>query len=187
MQGIAWTPKMYACDKVLRFGNDATNGCTTATVIPVNFAGRTGHLHVYVYVLLGNTPLLFPRPLMEHFGMLVDFGKKRLQWDKVWAPVRQRSGGVHYLLDLCKDPSSVGRGLRKLAFAHAPAELSRQGCFLELEDATSDPTTFATTTTTDDATTTDKTSKDLTPRLSATLRVWWTRPQPQSREPRRPR
>jgi hypothetical protein len=46
MHGIAWTPKTYACDKTFRFGNDATNKCTTTTVIPVNFAGRAGHLHV---------------------------------------------------------------------------------------------------------------------------------------------
>ncbi len=48
--------------------------------------------------LPGNTPLLVPRPLMEHFGLVVDFGSNRLQWDKVWAPVRESSGGGHYLL-----------------------------------------------------------------------------------------
>ncbi len=50
------------------------------------------------------------------------------------------------------------RKLRKPAFVHAPAELSKQRCLLELEDATVDPTT---TTTTDDTTTTGKYSKDL--------------------------
>ena len=99
---------------------------------------------------------------MEHFGMVVDFGNKRLQWDKVWAPVKKSSGGGHFLLDLCEDPSNMRRELRKPAFAHAPAELSKQGWLLELEDATGDPTT---TTTTDDTTTTDKYSKDLAPKV----------------------
>ncbi len=80
----------------------------------------------------------------------------------MWAPVRQRSGGGHYLLDLCEDPASVRRELRKPAFVHGPAELSRQGCLLEMEDAAGDPTTI---TTTDDTTTTDKYSKDLAPKV----------------------
>ena len=45
--GIQWTPKDYPCDKKFRFGNDDTLQCTTAAVIPVNFAGRTGHLYVH--------------------------------------------------------------------------------------------------------------------------------------------
>ena len=48
MQGIGWTPKTYVCGEMLRFRNEATSRCTTSTVILVSFAGRTGHLHVYV-------------------------------------------------------------------------------------------------------------------------------------------
>ena len=65
-QGISWTPKMLTCDRTFRFGNDQTEECKTACVVPVNFAGRTGHL--CVYALPGCTPFLFPRPLMEKFG-----------------------------------------------------------------------------------------------------------------------
>ncbi len=38
-QGIAWAPKTNACEKTLRFGNEATSRRTTVKVIPVNFAG----------------------------------------------------------------------------------------------------------------------------------------------------
>ena len=53
---------------------------------------------------------------MEHFGLVFEFGKKRLQWGKVWAPVRQRSGGGRSLLDLREDQPSLRRELRKPAF-----------------------------------------------------------------------
>ena len=133
--GIEWQPKHYPCSKMFRFGNDETMVCTTSTVIPVNFAGKTGHLHVYV--LPGNTPFLFPRPLMEKFGLVVDFGRKRLQWDEHrWTQVRQRSSGGHYLLDLAEDPTSLRRELRKPSFVYAPDDLQRNGNLLEVGDAT---------------------------------------------------
>ncbi len=75
MKGIAWTPKTCERDKTLRLGNDATNKCTTATWIPENFAGRPSHLHVSV--LPGNTALFFPKSPMDHFGLVIDFGRKR--------------------------------------------------------------------------------------------------------------
>ena len=102
LNGIDWNPKVLPCSKVFRFGNDATTHCTTAAVLPVNFAGRTGHLQVHV--LEGNTPFLFPRPLMEKFGLVVDYGRKRLHWnDTQWTNVHQHGGKGHYLLDLAED------------------------------------------------------------------------------------
>ena len=56
IHGIDWTPTTLPCDKMFRFGNDATCHCKTAVVLPVNFAGRTGHLQVY---LLEGTPRSF--------------------------------------------------------------------------------------------------------------------------------
>ena len=117
--GIAWTPKEIACNKVFRFGNDATLQCGTATMIPVQFAGKTGHL--YVHVLPGNTPFLFPRPLMEQFGLVVDDGKKRLQWsDSTWTKVRQKDSQGHYLLDLLDDPHDLRRKIRNPDFVYVP-------------------------------------------------------------------
>ena len=48
----------FDCDKTFRFGNDLTTRCMTATVLPTNFAGRTGQL--FVHVMPGGTPFLFP-------------------------------------------------------------------------------------------------------------------------------
>lgn len=105
--GIDWHPKALECDKTFRFGNDDTTHCTTATVIPVNFAGRTGHLHVHV--IEGNTPFLFPRPLMDNFGLVVDFGRKRLQWsgDDEWTRVKQKGNRGHYLLNLAENTEQM--------------------------------------------------------------------------------
>ncbi len=71
--GIEWQPEHYPCSKMFRFGNDETMVCTTSTVIPVNFAWKSGHLHVCV--LPGNTPFLSPRPLMEKFSLVVGLSK----------------------------------------------------------------------------------------------------------------
>ncbi len=110
--GIERNPQRYSCNKMFRLGNDETMVRNTSTVIPVNFAGKTGHLHVYV--LPGNTPFSSPRPLMEKFGLVVDFGRTRLLWgERRWAKVQQRNAGGHYLLDLAEDPLSVRRELRE--------------------------------------------------------------------------
>ena len=112
IHGIDWNPTTIPCDRVFRFGNDETTRCTTAVVLPVNFAGRTGHLQVYV--LEGNTPFLFPRPLMERFKLVIDYGRKLVQWSSSeWARVRQRDGKGHYLLDLAEDPVALRRNLRR--------------------------------------------------------------------------
>ena len=100
--GIGWKPKTLACDKWFRFGNDDVSHCKEATIVPANFAGKTGYLHVCV--LEGSTPFLFPRPLMEKFGLVIDYGKKRIQWDQnQWTRVHQRKKGGHYLLDLAEN------------------------------------------------------------------------------------
>ena len=119
MQGIGWNPEYLTCSKMFRFGNDETSHCTTACIVPVQFAGRTGHL--YVHVLPGNTPFLFPRPFMEMFGLIIDYGRKRLCWqDTNWTPVRQKDPKGHYLLHLAEDVTMMKKGLVKPDFSHIP-------------------------------------------------------------------
>ena len=135
VHGVTFTPTFYECDKTFRFGNDDTCRCRTATIIPVNFAGRTGHL--YVYVLEGNTPFLFPRPMMEKFGLVVDFGKKRLQWDATsWTDVRQKTAHGHYLLNLVENPQALRTEIRTPVFRHVP---EAPDYVLEVGSATGDP------------------------------------------------
>jgi len=117
--------KEWQCEKSFRFGNDAIETCRTATIAPVNFAGKTGHF--CVYVLEGNTPFLFPRPLMEQFGLVVDFGAKRLRWrDSRWTEVRQRNCQGHYLLNLAEDTEHMRTHLHHPDFAYVPPGLQHE-------------------------------------------------------------
>ena len=136
-EGIEWNPKTYSCHRTFRFGNDETKDCTTSTVIPANFAGRTGHLHVYV--LPGNTPFLFPRPLMERFGLVVDYGRKRLQWDDSrWTQVHQRNGTGHYLLNLAENLTKLRKEIHNPSFVDVPEDLRHvpNSSLLEVGQAT---------------------------------------------------
>ena len=136
--GIDWTPKILPCDKHFRFGNDQVTHCTTSCILPVNFAGRTGHL--LVHVLEGSTPFLFPRPLMEKFGLVVDYGRRRLQWsDSEWTRVRQRNGQGHYLLDLAEDPTGLRAKLRKPDFVDVPLGTPDTTSLLEIGESTGHP------------------------------------------------
>jgi hypothetical protein len=61
---------------------------------------------------------------MKKFGLVVDFGRKRLQWDeRRWTQARQQNAGGHYLLDLAGDPSSFRREILKPSFVYAPDDL----------------------------------------------------------------
>jgi len=138
LHGVDWKLKDVPCDKMFRFGNDETTHCTTATVIPVNFAGRTGLLQVHV--LQGYTPFLFPRPLMERFGLVIDYGKKRLQWTATeWTKVKQRGSKGHYLLDLAEDLAALRRDLTKPSFVYAPDAPTHETTY-EIGEATGTPT-----------------------------------------------
>ena len=106
-------------------------------LVPVNFAGRTGHL--YVHVVPGGTPFLCPRPLMEKFGLVIDFGQKRLQWsDGSWTQVRQTHQNGHYLLDLASDPRALRRELRQPTFVDIPDHLTGTESLLEIGESTGD-------------------------------------------------
>ena len=76
---------------------------------------------LHVYLLEGGTPFFFPRPLVEKFGLLIDYGRKRIQFsDGGWTEVKQRNGQGHYLLNLAEDVASMKKKLRKPDFKFAP-------------------------------------------------------------------
>ena len=59
---------------------------------------------------------LFPRPFMERLGFMIDYGRKKLQWDdSPWTRVHQRSGG-HFLLDLAEGTNALRKELQQPAF-----------------------------------------------------------------------
>jgi len=115
-------------------------------MIPVNFAGKTGAL--YVHVIPGSTPFLFPRPLMEKFGLVIDFGRKRLNWgdNRAWTTVRQKGHQGHYLLDLAEDAQALRKNLRAPQFVYIPEDVDPKQAILlneeeESEDEVADDTT----------------------------------------------
>ena len=102
VHGVKWQPTFHKSSKVFPFGNDQVNECAQATIIPASFAGYAGLF--WAHVLEGNTPFLFPRPLMATFGLVIDFGRNRLQWgDNRWQDIKQRNARGHRLLDLAED------------------------------------------------------------------------------------
>ena len=160
--GIGWTPTFITCDRIFRFGNDQTETCSTACVVPVNFAGQTGH--IYVYVLPGHTPFLFPRPLMEKFGMIVDFGRKRLMWkNSLWTDVRQTSPNGHYLLNLMDNWKQLRSKLRRPDFSHYPSGVAHSILTIGFGDQI--PAMIDD----DDDEDTESLSKGLTPKISRQL------------------
>ena len=110
------------CNRTFRFGNDQTSRCRKACLIPVNFAGKTGHL--YAYVLKGSTPFLFPQQYMIAFDLNLQRGKKRLSWgDQGWTEVKQRQPKGHFLLNLAEDMNHLRRNLRTPQFRKVPEEV----------------------------------------------------------------
>ena len=62
---------------------------------------------------------------MEKFGLILDFGRKRLAWtDTQWAEVRQKDAKGHYLLHLIENPDQLRRDLHKPEFSYLPDQIS---------------------------------------------------------------
>eukprot|EP00959_Pyramimonas_sp_CCMP1952_P027386 575805-Pyramimonas_sp.AAC.1 len=61
------TPEFHACRRPFRFGNGKVEHALRCGVIPASFKSKTGTL--YIYLVPGKTPTLFPRPLLEKFAV----------------------------------------------------------------------------------------------------------------------
>ena len=60
---------------------------------------------------------------MGHFGLMIDVGRKRLQWnDSQCTRVRQGDGQGHYLLNLAEDPMRLREKIRAPEFRYAARE-----------------------------------------------------------------
>ena len=63
---------------------------------------------------------------MEKFGMIVDFGRKRLMWkNSLWIDVRQTSPNGHYLLNLTDNWKQLRNRLHKPDFSHYPTGVNQ--------------------------------------------------------------
>ena len=72
--GLQGELRAYPCARLFRFGNGGVCDAKWCAHLPVCFKGRRGTL--LAYIVPGDTPLLFPRPLLELFGVKIDFSKK---------------------------------------------------------------------------------------------------------------
>ena len=87
----------FRCSKGFRFGNSATGGSRHCLLLPLTLEGRK--LQILTYVIEGNAPLLFGRPLLKQLGVVVDYEKEKMkvrngQWQEI--PLGPR--GEHQLV-----------------------------------------------------------------------------------------
>ena len=73
---------------------------------------------------------------MEKFGLVVDYGRNRLQWgDSKWTPVRQKNNTSHYLLNLAEDLNTLRTNLRRPEFQNLPNDV--EDALLEMDEESS--------------------------------------------------
>ena len=70
---------VFPCERPFRFADNKVMNATACIYLPVYFKGRKGKIGTYI--VPGATPLLFPRPLMELFSVVIDFTQKQVPWD----------------------------------------------------------------------------------------------------------
>eukprot|EP00959_Pyramimonas_sp_CCMP1952_P040900 855428-Pyramimonas_sp.AAC.1 len=68
----------YKCRRPFRLGNGKIAYATRCGTMPASFKKKSGTL--YIYVAPGLAPILFPRPLLEMFGVQVDYAKQTVAW-----------------------------------------------------------------------------------------------------------
>ena len=68
----------YKCYRPFRFGNGNVQAAKWGVHLPVALKDNVGL--VLTYIVPGKTPLLFPRPLMEMFHLVINFADKSIMW-----------------------------------------------------------------------------------------------------------
>ena len=88
----------YKCYRPFRFGNGSVQAAKWCVYLPVAFKDKVGL--VLTYIVPGKTPLLFPRPLMEMFHLVINYADKSVTWGD--NPAEQAVVGHqgHYMVDL---------------------------------------------------------------------------------------
>ncbi|CAE7647792.1 GIP [Symbiodinium sp. CCMP2592] len=87
----------FPCAKNFRFGNSATGGASKCLLLPMVLEDRK--LQILTYVIEGNAPLLFGRPLLKQLGVTVDYENETMRIkDGEWKPIPLGSRGEHQLI-----------------------------------------------------------------------------------------
>ena len=87
----------FTCTKNFRFGNSATGGSAQCLLLPMVLEGRK--LQIMTYVIEGNAPLLFGRPLLKKLGVTVDYENEVMKIkDGPWQAIPLGPRGEHQLV-----------------------------------------------------------------------------------------
>ena len=87
----------FRCSKGFRFGNSSTGGSRHCLLLPLTLEGRK--LQILTYVIEGNAPLLFGRPLLKQLGVIVDYEKEKMKVkDGQWQDIPLGPRGEHQLI-----------------------------------------------------------------------------------------
>ena len=120
--------KVFNCIKTFSYGNSQKETTNRCLYLPTFFGGK--RIDVLTYVIKGEAPLLFGRPLLEELGLVMDYGDKKMKWPGMeWEMVETGPRGEHLLrlgrdLEQCKneEPAMI---LTPKDFAdHVKGELS---------------------------------------------------------------
>ena len=92
---------LFECRKTFTYGNSQKETTERCLLLPTFFGGR--RIDVLTYIIGGEAPLLFGRPLLEELGLTMDYKNKQMKWaDGEWEQVETGRRGEH-LLRLGKD------------------------------------------------------------------------------------
>ena len=95
----------HKCKRYFRFGNSEVSESQVLVYLPVFFRKKYGLL--VTYLVEGDAPALFPRPLMESFDITVSYRRQELSWgDDPPEPALVDEKG-HYVVDLLADLSNL--------------------------------------------------------------------------------
>ena len=120
--------KVFECTKTFSYGNSQRETTTRCLYLPTFFGGK--RIDVLTYVIKGEAPLLFGRPLLEELGLVIDYGEKKMKWPGMeWETVETGPRGEHLLrlgrdLERCRDDEPAMVMTPKDFEQHVKGELS---------------------------------------------------------------
>ena len=104
---------VFRCKKGFRFGNGEQNITTLCVLVPTFMEGK--RRDVLMYIIPGNAPFLFGRPLLEALDISINYAAGRIKWGKkAWKKCLRGTKGefvCHMAADvtklLKKEPNNV--------------------------------------------------------------------------------
>ena len=88
--------ELYDCKKTFTYGNSQRETTNRCLLLPTFFGNR--RVDVLTYIINGEAPMLFGRPLLEELGLTMDYKNKQMRWeDGEWEAVEIGTRGEHLL------------------------------------------------------------------------------------------